>query len=291
MHYDDTTGRLTRTLLRMVTDIDNDFRGPECFPTMVGSYRQLSKPALEFVKAVCRVLKLDPAAEESVVVLRRQLLAQLGTKEFSEEGEVATEYARSFILADLICAFCSHCRDLDLCRDERACVPVGGWLHVGGGTHADRDDGIDSKNNPFAHDPPTPTELLSEDPEHWWRCPHCHNRYDTDRIEQLLVESVQRTLTRYALQDVRCLKCRRVSTLVMAETCKCAGKLVGDELPEAFTTLLGTLRRVAVHFGLQYLKQTVDFALRIDPAEEAGEEADVEGVAAQLEQHHLLESN
>lgn len=102
------------------------------------------------------------------------------------------------------------------------------------------------------------------------------------------MESVQRTLTRYALQDVRCLKCRRVSTLVMAETCKCAGKLVGDGLPEEFTTLLGTLRRVAAHFGLEYLRQTVDFALRIDPVE--GEEG-VEGVAAQLEQQQLLESN
>ena len=137
--------------------------------------------------------------------------------------------------------------------------------------------------------PPT-TELLSEDPEQWWRCPHCQNRYDTDRIEQLLVESVQRTLTRYALQDVRCLKCRRVSTLVMAETCKCAGKLVGDELPDEFTTLLGTLRRVAAHFGLEYLLQTVDFALRIDPVEEEGNEG-VEGMAAQLEQQQLLESN
>ena len=79
-HSHNTPGRLTRTLLRMVSDIDNELRGPECFPTMVGSFRQLTKPALEFVKAVCRVMRLDPAAEESVTVLRRQLLAQLGVK-------------------------------------------------------------------------------------------------------------------------------------------------------------------------------------------------------------------
>lgn len=155
----------------------------------------------------------------------------------------------------------------------------------------------------FTHTHPyfhfTPTELLSEDPEQWWRCPHCQNRYDVDRIEQLLVESVQRTLTRYALQDVRCLKCRRVNTLAMAETCRCAGKLVGDEAPEEFATLLGTLRRVATHFGLAYLKETIDFALRIDPEEEAAaaaaaaaaHEGELEGVAAQLEQQQLLESN
>lgn len=118
-----------------------------------------------------------------------------------------------------------------------------------------------------------------------------------DLIEQLLVESVQRTLTRHALQDVRCLKCRRVNTLAMAEACKCAGRLVGDELPGAFATRLGTLRRVALHFGLAYLKETVDVALRIDPAEEEEEGRDgemvMDGVAAmQLEQPpHLLAPN
>lgn len=120
--------------------------GPESFPEMVGSYKQLAKPALEFVKVICGVLKLDSAVEEQVsihqsdslckhmifikgllvyvsttqqvVVMRRQLLAQLGIREFSDEG-LLTDYCRSFILPDLICTFCSHCRDLDICRDER----------------------------------------------------------------------------------------------------------------------------------------------------------------------------
>jgi len=132
-------------------------------------------------------------------------------------------------------------------------------------------------------------ELLSEDPDQWWRCPHCQNRYDVDRIEQLLVESVQRTIARYALMDAHCVKCRRISTLVMADTCKCAGKLVGDEKPEAFTTLMDTLRRVAIHFGLEYLLETLNHALRIDPEEEAAARAqEVDGVAAQLEQQQLL---
>lgn len=86
-------GRLTRTLLRMVADIDNELRGPESFPVLVGSYKQLTKPALEFVKVVCGVLKLDPGVEEQVVVLRRQLLAQLGIKEFADEGK-STDYCR-----------------------------------------------------------------------------------------------------------------------------------------------------------------------------------------------------
>jgi len=242
-------GRLTRTLLRMVQDIDDALRGPECFPVMVGSYKQLSKPALEFVKVVCGLLKLDPAVEEQVMVLRRQLLAQLGVKEFSEEG-LSADYCRSFVVPDLICAFCSHCRDLDLCRDE---------------------------------------QLLSEDPDQWWRCPHCANRYDVDRLEQLLIAAVERQITRYALQDLRCVKCRRVSTLSMNDVCKCSGRLVGDERPLEFENLMATLRRVALHFSLPGLKEAVDFALRIAPEDEV--QHDLQEVQQQFQQAQPFESN
>ncbi|KAM3572228.1 hypothetical protein VYU27_005762 [Nannochloropsis oceanica] len=242
-------GRLTRTLLRMVQDIDNELRGPECFPVMVGSYKHLSRPALEFVKVVCGILKLDPAVEEQVMVLRRQLLAQLGVKEFSEEG-LSADYCRSFVVPDLICAFCSHCRDLDLCRDE---------------------------------------QLLGEDPDQWWRCPHCANRYDVDRLEQLLIAAVQRQITRYALQDLRCIKCRRVSTLLMNDVCKCSGRLVGDELPLKFENLVATLRRVALHFSLSGLKEAVEFALRIAPEDEV--QHDLQDLQQQFQQAQPFESN
>ncbi len=40
-------------------------------------------------------------------------------QEFAEEAEVFKDISRSFLLQDLVCGFCSHCRDLELCRDER----------------------------------------------------------------------------------------------------------------------------------------------------------------------------
>jgi DNA polymerase epsilon subunit 1 len=110
-----------------------------------------------------------------------------------------------------------------------------------------------------------------------------------DRLEQLLVEAVQRQLTRYALQDLRCVKCRRVSTMAMTDVCKCSGRLVGDELPKEFEDLLATLRRVAVHFNFAWLKETVDFALRID----AEDEQELNELQQQLlqQQPFLTESN
>ena len=100
---------------------------------MVGSHKQLTKPALEFVKVVCNVLALDPVVESEVrgldraepgtagvatevglerphpdrghglllcltwrqvVVMRRQLLAKLRVREFADEG-LSTDYCRS----------------------------------------------------------------------------------------------------------------------------------------------------------------------------------------------------
>jgi hypothetical protein len=41
---------------------------------------------------------------------------------------------------------------------------------------------------------------MSEDEDDRWRCPECQNLYDTARLEQQLVEAVERHSTRYTLQ-------------------------------------------------------------------------------------------
>jgi hypothetical protein len=48
-------------------------------------------------------------------------------------------------------------------------------------------------------------------------------------------------------------------------------RLVGDETPEAFEEVMDTLRRVATHYKLELLLETVERALRIAPQEEVGE--------------------
>jgi hypothetical protein len=40
--------------------------GPESFPVRVGSHRSLTRPALEFIKAVCHVLALDNTVAQQV---------------------------------------------------------------------------------------------------------------------------------------------------------------------------------------------------------------------------------
>ena len=48
---------------------------------------RLTHPALEFVKALCRVLSLDTAIEAQVTKLRRNLLKLIGVGSFSSIAE------------------------------------------------------------------------------------------------------------------------------------------------------------------------------------------------------------
>ena len=74
-------------------------------------------PALEFAKAICQVLKLDATVEEAVYSLKRNLLRLIGVGEFNSQAEW-TDPNVSYILPEIICQSCNHCRDIDLGRDN-----------------------------------------------------------------------------------------------------------------------------------------------------------------------------
>ncbi|KAL1924531.1 uncharacterized protein VTP21DRAFT_4185 [Calcarisporiella thermophila] len=143
MHY---TRRLirehfTRKILNIIPEIRKRQaemgENPEAhaalsFPQLPGSHLEMKDPALEFVKFVCMVLSLDSQVSEAVRILRRNLLGQIGVREFSEEAKFRNPCA-SFRLEQVICHYCNLCRDLDFCR-ERESV----WICAGCGTEYDR---------------------------------------------------------------------------------------------------------------------------------------------------------
>ena len=96
------------------------FKTPKCsnfkMITLPGSHLKLTHPALEFVKALCKVLSLDSAIIDPVNQLRRNLLKLIGVGEFSDHAEWK-DPCISFILPEVICKQCNHCRDIDLCKD------------------------------------------------------------------------------------------------------------------------------------------------------------------------------
>ncbi|XP_073950246.1 DNA polymerase epsilon catalytic subunit 1 [Choristoneura fumiferana] len=73
-------------------------------------------PALQFVNALCKVIALNPALDEQITLLRRNLLRLLGVGEFSAAAEWHDPCA-TCVLSEVICKVCNLCRDLDLCRE------------------------------------------------------------------------------------------------------------------------------------------------------------------------------
>lgn len=87
------------------------------FPVMPGSYLPMTDPSLEFVKMFCHVLGLETQLESEVARLKGSLTRLLSVGEFSQAAEFHNP-CMSFVLPDVVCAFCNASQDIDLCRDE-----------------------------------------------------------------------------------------------------------------------------------------------------------------------------
>nr|XP_053633938.1 DNA polymerase epsilon catalytic subunit A-like [Cherax quadricarinatus] len=130
-----------------------------------------SIPALEFVKSVTKVLSLDSAVTEQVCKLRRDLLKLLNIGEFSPEAEWKDPCV-SYVLPEVICRACNHCRNIDLCKDPHQSVENG--VHV-------------------------------------WLCPVCSTSYTSGEIQHQLIALIHTNSMAHVLQDLQCDRCSQVS--------------------------------------------------------------------------------
>uniref|UniRef100_A0A3P8VY89 DNA polymerase epsilon catalytic subunit n=1 Tax=Cynoglossus semilaevis TaxID=244447 RepID=A0A3P8VY89_CYNSE len=89
----------------------------------------------------------------------------------------------SYILPEVICHHCNFCRDLDLCKD------------------------------------PSVAQDGSVLPQ--WFCSNCQSQYETESIGTALVETLQKKLMSYTLQDLVCNKCKGVKEANMPLYCAC----------------------------------------------------------------------
>jgi DNA polymerase epsilon subunit 1 len=222
---------ITQQLFMIVQKIHSQLEGideevDQLFPVLAGSHLNLSKPTLEFVKYVCKVLSLDISTQYSISKLRRDLLKLIGVKEFSDEA-IFQDPCLSFVLPEVICEMCNNCRDLDLCRDP----------HI----------------------------LSDEDGRTMWRCSHCGNAYDLALIEQSLINAVQRRSMSYTLQDLICTRCNQVKDVNMMEYCPCGGRYSRTLSSDSFTQQMKTFRNIARHYGMVILEDTVSWICDHNP--------------------------
>ncbi|KAJ6622010.1 DNA polymerase epsilon catalytic subunit 1 [Pseudolycoriella hygida] len=74
-------------------------------------------PALHFINALCKILFTNEQIEEDVQSLRRNMLRLIGFGEFSDKA-TWKDPIQSYVLHEVICKACNHCRDVDLIKDK-----------------------------------------------------------------------------------------------------------------------------------------------------------------------------
>merc|ERR1712110_625332 len=184
-------------------------------------------PALEFVKAVCKVLQVDSALGDEVRKLRRNLLKLINVGEFDGVAEWR-DPCISFVLAEVICRACNHCRDIDLCKDP----------------HKGEKDG-------------KPVFLCANN--------QCRAAYEPEDIEAMLIDSLQRKMMGYSLQDLACSKCNEVTASNMSRRCKCAGEYKTTVNVVNIGEILKAFHGLAEHYHMPLLLEQVNWMFKLSP--------------------------
>ncbi|KAL1527844.1 hypothetical protein AB1Y20_009223 [Prymnesium parvum] len=86
------------------------------FPRLVGSHLEMQSPALEFSKMLCHLISLEAHLLPQLSRLRRNLFKLLNVREFASEAQFVSP-SLHYVLPDVACEFCGHCRDLDFYRN------------------------------------------------------------------------------------------------------------------------------------------------------------------------------
>ncbi|GBE84413.1 DNA polymerase epsilon catalytic subunit A [Sparassis crispa] len=186
--------RLTRKLLRTVGSIQERHRDAQMdedalaeweFPLLPGSHLHLTNPLLEFVKFACAVFGLAKEYQIEVGLLKRNLLEVVGVREFAGEAAFHNP-CEPLRLANVPCRHCDGLRDFDFCRDPELL--------------------------------PRTLEVNAR-----WLCVVCGGEYDRTMIEFALMDMVFDLERRFAQQDLRCGKCKKIQSDNVSRHCACSG--------------------------------------------------------------------
>lgn len=170
------------------------------------------------------MLSLDATIEEEVGALKRDLLKLIGIGEFNAEAEWR-DPAVSFILPEVICKQCNHCRGVDLCKDP----------------YQGTENGVAV-----------------------WHCSLCKTNYNTDEIEHMLLDIVYRKSMGGVLQDVQCARCKEVKFDNMSSHCECAGVYKTLNPHDEFIKNLHILNAISQHYHMPLLTQHVQWMLHMN---------------------------
>ncbi|KAH9829905.1 uncharacterized protein C8Q71DRAFT_394203 [Rhodofomes roseus] len=217
--------KLTRKLLKAVGSIQDRYREAVMdeealaqweFPVLPGSHLNLTNPILEFVKFTCAVFALAKENQIEIDLLKRNLLELVGVREFASEATFHNP-CQPLILSNVPCRHCDALRDFDFCRDP-ALLP----------------------NN---------LELKAR-----WLCGNCGGEYDRTMVEFAMMDTIWDLERRFAQQDLRCTKCRRIRSDNLSRHCPCSGSYQLTINKADVRQKLRTIVNVAIAHNLYRLK-------------------------------------
>ena len=76
------------------------------------------------------------------------------------------------------------------------------------------------------------------------------------------MDTIQRKVMGYTLQDLQCLKCKEIKMMNLATHCTCAGKFKTLIDPKELVKLLKTFKSIATHYGMPLLKEVVQWNMK-----------------------------
>ena len=81
----------------------------------------------------------------------------------------------------------------------------------------------------------------------------------------MLIDSLQRKLMGYSLQDLACSKCKEVTANNMSKRCKCAGDFSTTIKVDTIAQLLKAFHGLADHYQMPLLQEQVMWMFRMNP--------------------------
>ncbi|CAO3621731.1 unnamed protein product [Mucor hiemalis] len=203
----------------------NNLHDPEMeFPQLAGSHLHMDNPALEYIKFVCAVLNLDSRIEDEVRIIKRSALELVGgLSDFSSVAQFKNP-CEFFKLNEVICVYCNFTADLDFCRDNEL-MPKNGQVQP-------------------------------------WRCKGCHSEYDKFIIEERMISQIQKWMSSYQLQDIRCNRCHAVKKENLMLQCdKCGSEYSGTISKPELERKIKVFGNVAREQQLVALSEVVEWCL------------------------------
>ncbi|CCM01776.1 uncharacterized protein FIBRA_03843 [Fibroporia radiculosa] len=224
--------RLTRKLLKTVGDIQERYRMAVTdeealvyweFPLLPGSHLHLTNPLLEFVKFACVIFSLAKDYQLEVGLLKRNLLELVGVREFASEATFHNP-CEPLKLSNVPCCHCDGLREFDFCRDP---------------------------------------ELLPNNLEVnvRWLCDNCGGEYDRTTIEFALISMVYDLERRFAQQDLRCSKCKRLQSDNVSRHCQCSGSYQLNMSKVDVRRKLRTIVNVSIAHNMTRLRECAQMML------------------------------